>query len=235
MSIPQIFGGLEATADHQSSSAPKPPKNYESPTAIPRILEKHKQTECEKSCREDTALESTFENNAQNFQNLQSPTAIPRILEKHKQTECEKSCREQTELESTFSMDSACGLELWIAARVRRLHTPSMRPYTRLQSPNSSSTILESQDPLKSPTNLESTFENNAPFSVIASRDCGANAPAPSLRADSSARHSNSAPAESNQINGACEARNLESVQGDWGVKGGIRGGRFASSPPVPP
>ena len=37
-------------------------------------------------------------------------------------------------LESTFSMDSACGLESWIAARVRRLHTPSMRPYTRLQN-----------------------------------------------------------------------------------------------------
>ncbi|WP_304210833.1 hypothetical protein, partial [Helicobacter canis] len=32
------------------------------------------------------------------------------------------------------------------------------------QSPNSSSTILESQDPLKSPTNLESSFDNNAPF-----------------------------------------------------------------------
>ena len=32
------------------------------------------------------------------------------------------------------------------------------------QSPDSISTILESQDPLKSPTNLESSFDNNAPF-----------------------------------------------------------------------
>ncbi|MDL0079885.1 tRNA uridine-5-carboxymethylaminomethyl(34) synthesis enzyme MnmG [Helicobacter sp. CPD2-1] len=42
------FGDLEATADHQSSSAPKSPKNYESPTAMPRILEEEKQAECEK-------------------------------------------------------------------------------------------------------------------------------------------------------------------------------------------
>ncbi|STO97383.1 tRNA uridine-5-carboxymethylaminomethyl(34) synthesis enzyme MnmG [Helicobacter canis] len=58
------FGDLEATADHQSSSAPKTseavqgeaaagffsksPKNYESPTAMPRILEEEKQAECEK-------------------------------------------------------------------------------------------------------------------------------------------------------------------------------------------
>ena len=52
----------------------------------------------QKSCREDTALESTFENNAQNFQNLQSPTAIPRILEEENQAENET----QTELESSF-------------------------------------------------------------------------------------------------------------------------------------
>ena len=43
------FGDLEATADHQSSSAPKSPKNYESPTAMPRILEEEKQAECENS------------------------------------------------------------------------------------------------------------------------------------------------------------------------------------------
>ena len=131
------FGGLEATADHQSSSAPKPPKNYESPTAIPRILEEESQAECETSCREQTELESTFE---------------------------------------------------------------------------------KSHD-----------FKDNALF--------------PSLRdfALAVAWQSNSAPAESNQINGARKACNLESVQGDWGAKGvkkeggGDKGGRFASSPPVPP
>ena len=48
------------TADHQSCSAPKCAKNYESPTAIPRILEEESQAECETSCREQTELESTF-------------------------------------------------------------------------------------------------------------------------------------------------------------------------------
>ena len=43
------FGDLEATADHQSSSAPKSPKNYASPTAIPRILEEENQGGLEKS------------------------------------------------------------------------------------------------------------------------------------------------------------------------------------------
>ena len=37
------FGDFEATADLKSSSAPKSPKNYESNTAIPRILEEEKQ------------------------------------------------------------------------------------------------------------------------------------------------------------------------------------------------
>ena len=47
------------TADHQSCSAPKCAKNYESTTAIPRILEES-QAEYETSCREQTELESTF-------------------------------------------------------------------------------------------------------------------------------------------------------------------------------
>ena len=46
---------------------------------------------------------------------------------------------------------------------------------------------------------------------------------------------SNSAQAESNQINGACEARNLKSVVGVWGVKGGIRGATSQFKPPRPP
>ena len=39
------------------------------------------------------------------------------------------------------------------------------------------------------------------------------------------AQQSNSALAESNQINGARKACNLESVQGDWGAKGVKEGG----------
>ena len=68
------FGGLEATADHQSSSAPKPPKNYESPTANLRILEEEKQAGREKSCRADTALESTFEKSHDCGANAHSPS-----------------------------------------------------------------------------------------------------------------------------------------------------------------
>ena len=45
------FRDLETTADLKSSSAPKSPKNYESPTAIPRIREKESQAECEKSAQ----------------------------------------------------------------------------------------------------------------------------------------------------------------------------------------
>ena len=50
------FGDLEATADPKSSSAPKSPKNYESPTANLRILEEEKQAS--KSLRGDTIAEA---------------------------------------------------------------------------------------------------------------------------------------------------------------------------------
>ena len=69
------FGDLEATADHQSCSTPKSPKNYESPTAMPRILEEYNRGGFEKSAslslRADLCawqstqpLESTFPHNA---------------------------------------------------------------------------------------------------------------------------------------------------------------------------
>ena len=48
---------FRATADHQSSSAPKPPKNYESPTAIPRILEEESQAN-QSSLRADSGGEA---------------------------------------------------------------------------------------------------------------------------------------------------------------------------------
>ena len=84
-----------------------------------------------------------------------------------------------------------------------------------------------SQKSCREQTAPESTFEK--------SHDFKDNAPAPSLRAlHRKAWQSNSAQAESNQINGACEARNLESVQGDWGVKGGIRGDASQVAPLSP-
>ena len=73
------FVDFRATADHQSSSAPKSTKSPTSNTATPRILGKKSQTQSEnpqKSCREQLEVESTFQ---------QSPTATPRILEEEKQ------------------------------------------------------------------------------------------------------------------------------------------------------
>ncbi len=73
------FVDFGATADHQSSSAPKSTKSTTSTTANPRILGKKSQTQSEnpqKSCREQLEVESTFQ---------QSPTATPRILEEEKQ------------------------------------------------------------------------------------------------------------------------------------------------------
>ena len=73
------FVDFRATADHQSSSAPKSTKSPTSNTANPRILGKKSQTQSEnpqKSCREQLEVESTFQ---------QSPTATPRILEEEKQ------------------------------------------------------------------------------------------------------------------------------------------------------
>ena len=73
------FVDFRATADHQSSSAPKSTKSPTSNTANPRILGKKSQTQSEnpqKSCREQLEVESTFQ---------QSPTANPRILEEEKQ------------------------------------------------------------------------------------------------------------------------------------------------------
>ena len=64
------------------ANLPQKRQSSHSPTAIPRILEEESQVECETSCREQTALESTFS---------QSPTAIPRILEEEKGAGCEKS------------------------------------------------------------------------------------------------------------------------------------------------
>ena len=89
-----------------------------------------------------------------------------------------------------------------------------------------------SQKSCREQTAPESTFEK--------SHDFKDNAPAPSLRAlHRKAWQSNSAQAESNQINGACEARNLESVVGGLGAKGvkkegGIRGDASQVAPLSP-
>ncbi|MDL0080001.1 Smr/MutS family protein [Helicobacter zhangjianzhongii] len=53
--------GFTETTPPLESTFPQNPQSSHSPTAIPRILEKEKGAECEKSCREQTELESTFE------------------------------------------------------------------------------------------------------------------------------------------------------------------------------
>ena len=79
-----------ATADHQSSSAPKFAKNSKSPTATPKILEEDKQAGREKSCREQLQPESTFDtatlhepakDSRGEAQTLSEPAQDSRILE----------------------------------------------------------------------------------------------------------------------------------------------------------
>ena len=63
------FGDFRTTADHKSSSALKSPKNYESNTASPRILEEDKQNALESSSR---AAQSGVAIHSPNTQNLES-------------------------------------------------------------------------------------------------------------------------------------------------------------------
>ena len=119
-------------------------------------------------------------------------------------------CRSSLYQYLVSKMDSAFGLE-------SRISSPHLcDSHSRLisargsKSHDSSSKILES-------TTGNKTAEQQS-----------------SLRVDLSTKQSNSAPAESNQINGARKACNLESVQGDWGVKGGIRGDASQVAPLSP-
>ena len=129
----------------------------------------------------------------------------------------QKSCREQTEGENSQSLESTFSQSTDSSSKI----LPRESEKKADSSPTATPRILEEDNQAeceKSTHSLESTFSQ--------SPDCGANAPSPSLR--------DTAPAESNQINGACEARNLESVQGDWGVKGGIRGDASQVAPLSP-
>ena len=111
-------------------------------------------------------------------------------------------------------------------ANLRILEKESRAAQTTPESTSGDKTA--EQKSCREQTAPESTFEK--------SHDFKDNAPAPSLRdtAEAVAWQSNSAPAESNQINGARKACNLESVQGDWGVKGGIRGDASQVAPLSP-
>ena len=84
------LANFEATADHESSSAPKFAKNYESPTAILRILEEEKQAGREKSaenkkvdssmdCHDSASAESR--NDDRNATTLSEPAKDSRICD----------------------------------------------------------------------------------------------------------------------------------------------------------
>ena len=100
------------------------------------------------------------------------------------------------------SLDSPCKAPFLSQKSCREQVAPES-----LQSPTAIPRILEEEKgaECETQTELESNFLDSS---------------SPSLRADSSAWQSNSAQAESNQINGACEARNLESVALGLGAKG---------------
>ena len=141
----------------------------------------------------------------ENFQSLQSPTAIPRILEEESQAECKTSCREQVELESTFEkVDSSPKAE-----------SPQARADLDSSKSLSDSKILDEKCGLQGKSQGSylsgSDRRDFSPLPHLSSK-------AQSPQVDSSDDYS--APAESNQINGARKACNLESVQGDWGAKG---------------
>ena len=66
-----------ATADHKSSSALKSPKNYESNTAIPRILEEDKQNALESSSRADEVGVAIHSPNTQNLESSMDCHDLP--------------------------------------------------------------------------------------------------------------------------------------------------------------
>ena len=97
---------FERTADHQSSSLSKFVKNSTSNTAIPRILEKHKQTECEKSCREQTELESTFQQNAQKSKKVDSRSEAQNLKTPAKDSRISKETSANAERYPLFSKET---------------------------------------------------------------------------------------------------------------------------------
>ena len=71
------FGDFRTTADHKSSSALKSPKNYESNTAIPRILEEDKQNALESSSRADEVGVAIHSPNTQNLESSMDCHDLP--------------------------------------------------------------------------------------------------------------------------------------------------------------
>ena len=140
-----------ATADHESSSAPKFAKNYESPTAILRILEEEKQAGREKSAenkkvdsrseaqnvisqnadrRQDLGLESTFEksydckNNAQNISELAKDSRI---------------CDEKSGLSSDWQGSYLSGND---RRQSRRIHDLSRKAESTKQQPTPAKVMI---------------------------------------------------------------------------------------------
>ena len=143
------FGDLEATADLKSSSAPKSPKSYESPTSTPRILEEEKGAKCEKSpflsLRADEIGVAIHKENTKKTQALES----------------QSSCG-----------DWACGLgsQNGFTKQAENKTTASEKSAESKKVDSSNKAFLSSlradlsarQSTQKSTTPLESTFSHNA-------------------------------------------------------------------------
>ena len=153
------FTNFGRTADLKSSSLPKFVKNSTSNTAIPRILEEEKQV----SLRDTAPVVSWQSNSAQAESNQINGARKACNLERTlSQTSLESSHTAQ-KVESSFKKaDSMDCRDLPSKSRNDRKPSPRTLESKRHKlhtSTYSLHTFLESQAPLKSPTNLESTFD----------------------------------------------------------------------------
>ena len=101
------------TADHKSSSAPKSTKNYESNTAIPRILEEENQSSS-RAAQSGVAIHKKVDSTSE-AQNLKMPAKDSRIFESQAQKVGKSQA--QANLDSSKSpsdskiLDEKCGLQ----------------------------------------------------------------------------------------------------------------------------
>ena len=96
------FGDLEATADLKSSSAPKSPKSYESPTANPRILEDNQGGFTKQAENKTTASEKSAESKKVDSSDNTFLSSLQADLSAWQSTQ-----KSTTPLESTFSHNAA--------------------------------------------------------------------------------------------------------------------------------
>ena len=154
------FGGLEATADHQSSSAPKPPKNYESPTAIPRILEEESRAEQQSSLRADSGGEAIHNQKTQKMDSRgNAPSPSLRAL--HRKAWQSNSAPAESKINGARK---ACNLEKTLSQ-------------AKLESSNNAQKVESSMD-----CHADKSARNDSKNATSEKVDSRGNALSPSLR-----------------------------------------------------